>query len=430
MDSGYDFLTPEFLHILFFQQKNIVIFPYVDLKHLHSLEIFAVGYNIINLDSTAVHNLVEILEHESYNSYAQNPSLFFISNMNGDQLKQVLALQNIHYVINCTESASKIRPILQEVHNEEEEEREKDIDKDRDRERVIFYNKKNKTFLNFSPEQVDLSVEHTIITSAKNPQMLQDTMVKMKSTAAKLFTEINESSDKKALVSILSEYEKSYWDRILLFTQNYYGIQVPDLPKITLHRKTLKEIHEEKPNEFDGEYTLVMKSHKSVAREFITCLHNYRFNKVNPANLELDQLYSPRELYNYLRARHWRKGIPDDFVREWVQMNNSNYELSATEQDIFSQLLADLPILTTNIDFGSLPKQKHKQKRDTKSDNNTDIEKALGIRKEKLNKDNTIQSVPENKEKPIPSIKDFPRFRAWILDKLDQIETQLGEKKA
>ena len=60
MDSGVDFITPEFLNILFFQQKNIVVFPYVDLKHLHSLELFTVGYNIVDLESTALHNLKEI----------------------------------------------------------------------------------------------------------------------------------------------------------------------------------------------------------------------------------------------------------------------------------------------------------------------------------------------------------------------------------
>jgi hypothetical protein len=31
MDTAFDFIKPEFLHILFFQQKNLVIYPYVDL---------------------------------------------------------------------------------------------------------------------------------------------------------------------------------------------------------------------------------------------------------------------------------------------------------------------------------------------------------------------------------------------------------------
>jgi len=78
VDTGYDYISPEFLNIILFQQKNLVIFPYVDLKHFHALEVFAVGYNIVDLDSTAIHNIVELLEYESYNSYSQNPTLFFI----------------------------------------------------------------------------------------------------------------------------------------------------------------------------------------------------------------------------------------------------------------------------------------------------------------------------------------------------------------
>ena len=78
MDTGADFIQPEFLNILFFQQKNLVIFPYVDLKHLHALELFTVGHNIVDLDSTALHNLAEILEFESSNNYSQNPPRYFV----------------------------------------------------------------------------------------------------------------------------------------------------------------------------------------------------------------------------------------------------------------------------------------------------------------------------------------------------------------
>ncbi|MDX1797557.1 MAG: hypothetical protein R3255_02805 [Candidatus Lokiarchaeia archaeon] len=62
MDTGSDFIKPEFLNIIFFQQKNLVIFPYVDLKHLHALEKFTVGYNVVDLETTALHNHKEILE--------------------------------------------------------------------------------------------------------------------------------------------------------------------------------------------------------------------------------------------------------------------------------------------------------------------------------------------------------------------------------
>ena len=69
MDTGIDFLQPEFLNILFFEQKNLVIYPYVDLKHLRTLEIFTTGYNVVDLESTALYNLKEIIEFEA-NSYS------------------------------------------------------------------------------------------------------------------------------------------------------------------------------------------------------------------------------------------------------------------------------------------------------------------------------------------------------------------------
>ena len=92
MDISEDFITPEFLDILFFQQKNLVIFPYVDLKHLHGLEIFATGHNIVDLESTALHDLKNILEFEASNSYFQNPTLYFIYNLDMSKVKEIMAL--------------------------------------------------------------------------------------------------------------------------------------------------------------------------------------------------------------------------------------------------------------------------------------------------------------------------------------------------
>jgi hypothetical protein len=104
VDTGYDYITPEFLNLIFFQRKNIIIYPYLDLKHLHSLEIFAVGYNIVDLDATAINNIIDILEHESYNSYSQNPTMFFISNVKNTQLQKIINLDSIHCIININQN--------------------------------------------------------------------------------------------------------------------------------------------------------------------------------------------------------------------------------------------------------------------------------------------------------------------------------------
>ncbi|MFX0176721.1 MAG: hypothetical protein ACFE85_10870, partial [Candidatus Hodarchaeota archaeon] len=88
MDTGYDFIQPEFLDIIFFQQKNLVIFPYVDLKHLHSLQIFATGYDTIDIDATAIHNLQEIIDYEKSSSYSQQPTFYILYNVDASNLKK------------------------------------------------------------------------------------------------------------------------------------------------------------------------------------------------------------------------------------------------------------------------------------------------------------------------------------------------------
>ncbi|MHA1472991.1 MAG: hypothetical protein ACTSQW_07845, partial [Promethearchaeota archaeon] len=61
MDTSDDLITAEFLHLLFFEQKNLIIFPYIDLKHLRSLDLFTVGFETVDIDSTVIHNLNEII---------------------------------------------------------------------------------------------------------------------------------------------------------------------------------------------------------------------------------------------------------------------------------------------------------------------------------------------------------------------------------
>ncbi len=387
MDTGYDYISPEFLNIILFQQKNLVIFPYVDLKHFHALEVFAVGYNIVDLDSTAIHNIVELLEYESYNSYSQNPTLFFISNVTVEQLKKIMKLDSIHCIINISEKLNGL-----ESRND-----------------FIFFNKKSKKFLNFIPEDQDLDFEEYLIKSSQNKSILQDNILKVKSVATQIFTELNSSNDKKKLIEILSEFDKKYWDKIIQFTQKYYGVEMPDLPQIQLN---VELIDQETLDAFSEEYQIIMKSNSKIAQEFIQTLHEYRCRKVNPANLELEQLFKPQALYNYLRNHHWEQGIPEDFVKEWVQMNYTKYPLTSSDKENFLTCLIALNIPTKNVNI--IVKES-----DKKDDDGED---------ERIN----IKSEPETKQikydeqnSDIPSIDDFSRFKSWILDKLDLLLTEL-----
>lgn len=103
MDTEFDFITPEFLNLLFFQQKNLVIFPYVDLKHLRSLQVFVVGFDVVDIDSTAIHNLNEIIEYEA-SSYSQLPTFYFVLNSKTEEIEKLIDSPKIRCVANTHEN--------------------------------------------------------------------------------------------------------------------------------------------------------------------------------------------------------------------------------------------------------------------------------------------------------------------------------------
>jgi hypothetical protein len=96
-----------------------------------------------------------------------------------------------------------------------------------------------------------------------------------------------------------------------------------------------------------------VSKNKALGKEFIQLIHEYRSARVNPSHLELEELFSPLKLYNYLRNRHWKDGIPESFIREWAEMNLSRYELS--EEDIvdFEDICSTLGISRDIIEFST-----------------------------------------------------------------------------
>ena len=75
----------------------------IDLKHLHTLEVFTAGYSHIDLESTALHDLKRVLEFESENTYSQSPSFYFIYNLERSNVKEVLSMEKIRCVLNSNE---------------------------------------------------------------------------------------------------------------------------------------------------------------------------------------------------------------------------------------------------------------------------------------------------------------------------------------
>jgi len=385
MDSGEDFLTPEFLNILFFQQKNLVIYPYVDLKHLHTLEVFTAGYSHIDLESTALYDLKQVLELESESSYSQSPTFYFIYNIVRSQVKEVLSMDNIRCVLNSNDAISDLA----------------------DGGRFVFYNKKNNHFLNYSGR--DLEFENHLISSAQNQEVLYDSIQKIKSTASLIFAELNNNNSFDDLPEILKEYDSQYWQKILNFTGNFFEINIPKVEELDWKpREKVKK--KDNLQDFSDEYEVIVSTNKNIGKEFIQCLHEYRSKKVNSSHLKLEDLFNPLRLYSYLRNKHWKEGIPEAFLKEWISMNRSQYTLTEDDKEDFEAIFRTLQI---NIEIFNLPQVTPHQR----------------IDRSYKNKRGEVEFQKENKFTPIPSIKtDWPNFRQWMLDKIFMLEKLLGIK--
>jgi len=373
MDTGSDFIRPEFLNILFFQQKNLVVFPYVDMKHLHALEIFTAGYNVVDLESTALHNLKEIIEFESSNSYAQNPTLFFIENAGKEQLQEIMELERIRCIINSNENISDLA----------------------NGNKFIFFNKKHGQFINYDVSDEELDFENELISNSESKELLQEQIQKIKIAASRIFRELNQTGDLQNIPEILRDYDKKYWKSILGFTRNYYDIVIPE-GKISEFRVKPQKVLKD----FSDEYEVLISTNKPIGKEFIQLLHEYRSKKVNPQHLELEELYNPLRLYNYLRNHHWREGIPNDFIQEWMKMEISGYKLTTLDKSDFKNIFDQLKI-ASQVEFPS------KEREVTK-----------------------IFSKPVSDS--IPSVyKEPKKFMKWLytrIDLLEELVTQLVEK--
>jgi len=382
MDTKYDFISPEFLNILFFQQKNLVIFPYVDLKHIHSLDYFTVGYDVVDLDSTVLHNLREIIEFEVSSSYSPQPTFYYILNAKVEDIKILLESPNIHCVINTHENVEHLA----------------------NGDNFIFYNKKNNTFLNFEPERVNLSFEQHLIQTSQNEQILLDEILKIKNVATKIFVDLNKMNKADNLPKLMRDYDQIFWDKILTFTRLYFKIQIPkfERPKIMPKKKFSKPL-----KDFSFEYEFILKTNRNIGQKFIQLIHDYRFDKVNSANLQVEQLFYPKKLYNYLRNHHWEKGIPHNFVSKWVQMTDTKFQTS--ENDLLDfQIIFD----KLKIPHAYLPEVNEENKPHSNIPHKT-INPTVSIKNE------SVKSTTG----PIPSIENFQEFKSCLLKKLDDLET-------
>lgn len=391
MDTEYDFITPEFLHLIFFKQKSIVIFPHVDLKHLRGLEAFTVGYNLIDLEATALYNIREMVKSDA-ESYSHTPNYHLIYNLDKEKAKQLLDLENAHAILNITQNASDL------VENAHED--------------FIFYNKKAAKFINYDFSGKDLKMERMILSLAKTYDMIRDELQSIKQTASKIYSTLMNTPEIFNIDKLTDSYTLAERDKFIEFTENYYGIILPDneedeqndeQARAITPTQNLSRTTDIPALDFSSEFDIIHSQNKRLFQVFITQLDDYRTKNVNQSNLELNELFTPSSLYNYLRRHHWSKGIPHEFVMQWFEALTMNGGLSEDEVIDFQLILQELGIqpqiieqITSEVKTDSKPK---KQQKETKQDNHLDGR--------------------------IPSISNFPTFKKWMLQKLDLIEEQL-----
>jgi hypothetical protein len=267
----------------------------------------------------------------------------------------------------------------------------------------VFYNKKNNTFLNYEFEGRDLSFEEEILRSSPTTQAIVDELLKIKSVSSKIFTEVNQNNSSDNLPEILGEYDQKYWGKILQFTELYCQIEIPEFDRpIQLPKKksSSKEI------DYSAEYEVIIKTNRKIGRSFIHLIHDYRYDRVNPANLEVTQLFYPQKLYNYLRNHHWKKGMPKEFTINWLK--NSTKDFSDPEEALMEfQVILNKLRLSYSVSDIDLERKNEPEKKE-------------GIRS-KIPE--TIPNVKQSRNtKAIPSTNNFPEFKKWLLNKLSELE--------
>ncbi|MCP6719564.1 MAG: hypothetical protein KJI71_05095, partial [Patescibacteria group bacterium] len=267
--------------------------------------------------------------------------------------------------------------------------------------KFVFYKKKSNQFLNL--EDQDLAFEEFLITSSGTVEVLQDTIQKIKLISSRIFAEINEDPSLGSLPQILKDFDKKYWNRILEFTSNYFDIEIPsttfsEVAESSTHMTESKE----KLKDYSDEYTILVSTNKNIGKEFIQLLHDYRSKRVNPSHLVLEQLFNPQELYNYLRNHHWSEGIPESFVKEWSEMNLSQYKLTEQDQVDFEDILKHLGLKLEVFEAQETKMTPYKQ---------------LLAKRKVVNPPLSSPSLGE----------DWVEFQQWIVNHIEELE-QFSEK--
>ena len=415
MDTEYDFITPEFMHLLFFKQKNLVIYPHVDVKHLRGLETFTVGYTMVDMECTALYNFKDILQMPSDGN---SKNFYLIYGLDKKKTSELIALENAHCILNVSESMTDI---MSDAHED-----------------FIFYNKKTGKFLNYNFDEEKIKFEHMLISLAKDPERVQTELLKIKNAAHQIYKGLNTEPEHMGISLILKDYNEEEYPKIFQFIENYYDITIPEQYKKQNTRFAPKKSNTTPQARFFEEFKTITSVNQKFTDELVKLLHTYK-QRVNPSNMELEELHTPLLLYNYLREHHWAKGVPKTFVEEWAQMNHTNYALTDEDIEDFGVIMEKLGMAETDLHqvLGSIeaPESEEMISSDTKEKTKEvttqpeDIE-DIENEEESTHPENSSSQVQKPQTDPdsepsIDAITDLSHFKKEVLSMVDEIEKNL-----
>ena len=170
-----------------------------------------------------------------------------------------------------------------------------------------------------------------------------------------------------------------------------------------------------------------MKVNRKIGQKFVQLIHNYRFDKVNPSNLEVPQLFYPQKLYNYLRNHHWEKGIPQEFVSEWDRALRSDLSLTEDDHMEFQMALNKLDLSYPLPEFDAEREIKPAAVSPSRLEQQTSAQ--IGRKGESPRampppdkKNKQVRKIKHVGSDSIPPIENFSKFKGWMLKKLDELE--------
>lgn len=394
MDTEYDFISPEFMHLLFFKQKNLVIYPHVDVKHLRGLETFSVGYTMVDMECTALYNFKEVLKMPSDGSHS---NFYLIYGLNKENASELLELERTHCILNVSESMTDI---MSEAHDS-----------------FIFYNKKTGKFLNYNFDGEELKFEHMLISMAKDPEGVKTELLKIKNVAHRLYKSLNIDPEHVDVTTLFKDYNEEEYPKILEFTANFYDISIPDN---ILEQKQRFNPENTKRARFFEEFKAITSVNQKLTDELIKMLHDYKQSNINQSNLELEELHTPMLLYNYLRKHHWEKGVPLAFFKRWPKMEHTQYQLNEDDLEDYRVILKKRGLTKDDLNevLSSIDLLKVKGKPQPKKEPSDPISKSVSRKRRPVQ-----DAKPDIDD--VPLIPNIGQFKKEVFAMLDDIESDL-----